>query len=974
MSIVRSSKFKKRVSLFLVLTMLLGVLPNWNIMLIQAAKENKAETPKASPDSGGVPPGTIIRLTTASAGADIIYTVDGTNPTTSSQAMVYTDDSVISVDADMTLKAYATGSDYFDSDIAVYTYTINQYTVTYQSNGGSAVSPAFGTVGKLLSKPIDPVYPHYILDGWYKDEACTDQWNFTTDTMPAKNITLYAKWHTNGQAEKPTASVKSGPVPPGTIVTLSTISTDAIILYTTDGTDPSIYSSSTLAYTSHTIISINGNLTLKALTMGTGYTDSEIVTYTYTSNQFTVTYQSNGGSPVATATATSGALLTKPFDPTYQGFGFDGWYKEESCINKWDFTKDTMPSNNMTLYAKWHKLDKASPPTASINSGGVPQGTTLKLTTLSQDATILYTTDGTDPAITSPSTLAYTDGTVISINKNLTLKAMTVGPNYINSDIATYDYFINQFIVTYQSNGGSAVGSTFATTGTLLTKPSNPIYPGYGFDGWFKEALCINQWDFTKDTMPANNITLYAKWHQIKKAATPIASVNPGGVVSGTTVKLSTLSSGALILYTTDGTDPSASSPTTLVYTSSTVISVTGNLTLKAMATGSGYINSDIAVFTYTINQFTVTFQTNGGSAIAPTNVAVGALLPKPSDPTHPGYMFNGWCKNPACTIEWNFSTDTVTADTTIYAYWTPIPVIFNDATITVGMGSAFAGLVKATGGSGSFTYSVTGGILPVGMTLSNSGVLSGTTMALGSYPLTITATDINNGLTDTAIITISVIQYHKADTPKASISSGSVTLGTNVSLTSASTGVTILYTLDGTDPSTSSSTTLAYTDSKIISVTGNMTLKAITVGSGYMNSDIATYTYYISRFTVTYQSNGGTTITSDTVATGVMLTKPTDPTYSDHVFGGWYKDSACTKQWNFTKDTMGLENIILYAKWYLLGDINMDGTVDILDVRIGMLYTVGGVTLTDLQIKIGDINNDQQLDVLDMKMLLLKV
>ena len=51
--------------------------------------------------------------------------------------------------------------------------------------------------------------------------------------------------------------------------------------------------------------------------------------------------------------------------------------------------------------------------------------------------------------------------------------------------------------------------------------------------------------------------------------------------------------------------------------------------------------------------------------------VAYGSTLTAPTAPTASGYTFGGWYKEAACTNAWNFSTDTVTADTVLYAKWT---------------------------------------------------------------------------------------------------------------------------------------------------------------------------------------------------------------------------------------------------------------------------------------------------------------
>ena len=69
------------------------------------------------------------------------------------------------------------------------------------------------------------------------------------------------------------------------------------------------------------------------------------------------------------------------------------------------------------------------------------------------------------------------------------------------------------------------------------------------------------------------------------------------------------------------------------------------------------------------------------------------------------------------------------------------------------------------------------------------------------------------------------------------------------------------------------------------------------------------------TRYTVTFDSQGGSAVSSQTVDEGSKLTAPTAPTKSGYTFGGWYKDSACNNAWNFATDTV-TANTTLYAKW----------------------------------------------------------
>ncbi|MCM1368472.1 MAG: InlB B-repeat-containing protein [Roseburia sp.] len=77
---------------------------------------------------------------------------------------------------------------------------------------------------------------------------------------------------------------------------------------------------------------------------------------------------------------------------------------------------------------------------------------------------------------------------------------------------------------------------------------------------------------------------------------------------------------------------------------------------------------------------------------------------------------------------------------------------------------------------------------------------------------------------------------------------------------------------------------------------------------------------------TVTFNSNGGSSVDEQTIAEGGKATKPTDPTKDNYNFGGWYSDSALTKAFDF--DTAVTANTTLYAKWDAVSNI-VTGSVD---------------------------------------------
>ena len=82
-------------------------------------------------------------------------------------------------------------------------------------------------------------------------------------------------------------------------------------------------------------------------------------------------------------------------------------------------------------------------------------------------------------------------------------------------------------------------------------------------------------------------------------------------------------------------------------------------------------ITSAMTLYAKWTKSFTVTFNSQGGTAVASQEVGQGNKIIKPTDPTYSGYTFNGWYKEANCTNAWDFSTDVVTSALTLYAKWT---------------------------------------------------------------------------------------------------------------------------------------------------------------------------------------------------------------------------------------------------------------------------------------------------------------
>ena len=121
-----------------------------------------------------------------------------------------------------------------------------------------------------------------------------------------------------------------------------------------DGTEAKPTHTESLTYgSSYSVASplITG-YTADKLTVSGSMPDSDVtVDVTFTAKDYTVTYESNGGSTVPSQTVKYNETASKPADPTKSGYTFAGWYTEEKLTNKYDFA--TPVTGNITLYAKW---------------------------------------------------------------------------------------------------------------------------------------------------------------------------------------------------------------------------------------------------------------------------------------------------------------------------------------------------------------------------------------------------------------------------------------------------------------------------------------------------------------------------------------------------------------------------------------------------------------------------------------------
>ena len=220
---------------------------------------------------------------------------------------------------------------------------IEKFTITFDTDGGSAVkSQTIGT-GKKVTKPTNPTKKGYVFVEWQLNEEAYD---FSTPVT--SDITLTAKWIDEASVEKFTVTFNTDG---GSVVNVQTVIKGA---KATKPADP----------TKEGYAFVEWQLNGKTYNFNTVVTSNITLTAKWNQQKYTVTFNSNGGSAVSSQTINSGAKATKPTNPTREGYIFVEWQLNGSAFNF-----NTVITNNITLTAKWEQ-NAVQKYTVTFNSNG----------------------------------------------------------------------------------------------------------------------------------------------------------------------------------------------------------------------------------------------------------------------------------------------------------------------------------------------------------------------------------------------------------------------------------------------------------------------------------------------------------------------------------------------------------------------------------------------------------------------------
>ncbi len=575
----------------------------------------------------------------------------------------------------------------------VIRYKRLSYQLTWNANGGTIDGKNERIDSLLFGAPI--VAPTVVREGY----ECSGWGGLNVETMPASDLSVVALW---GAGEVTYTVEHKG-----------------------EGTDGGY-----IALASQTLTGVTGSQTAAAAKEFTGFAAPEsieqqtiaadgttTVTIIYKQNSYRLIWDANGGTINGKAADTVpvgyGVAISRPAEPSQKGYTFLGWEPEVPA---------TMPAKDTAFHAKWDTLTytisfkdtagstfaMANPIEYTVNDEIVIENpekagytflgwTGGKWETATQNIVIKndvgdfelkanwsanvvgYTVrhnfedlqGGYSIVESEPSSGATDDWTAAAAmtRTGFTLRESIVQQRIKADESTIIDiYYIRDSYTLTWKDGDETIDSEDIKFEATVTMHSSLTRDGYTFKGWSD----------TLTTMPAASTTLTAVW-AINQYTITFES-NDGSAVDAITADYDAA--------VTAPTDPTRTGytfkgwATTATATADDVVAIASKMPVD----GATYY----AV--WAINQYTITFNSNGGSAVASITADYDAAVTAPADPTRTGYTFKGWATTATATAD-----DVVTiaskmpvGGATYFAVWA-----INQYTIAV---TAANGTVSGTG------------------------------------------------------------------------------------------------------------------------------------------------------------------------------------------------------------------------------------------------------------------------------------
>ncbi len=549
-------------------------------------------------------------------------------------------------------------------------------------------------------------------------------------------------------------------------------------------------------------------------------------------------------------------------NPSKTGYTFAGWYSDADLSVVADTTVETNSIGNLAFYAKW------TPTVYTVtyvlydgtNSGSNPASYTIEdeitLAAATKDG---YSFGGwfTDSAFENA-----IDKIALGSTGNMTLYAKW--------------YYTGT--VTFETNGGSNIEPITQEYGTVLVAPEDPVRDHYTFAGWYSDEDLQTEYVF--GTMPDVDFTLYAKWTAVEYNITYVLN----GGENGSNPDAYTVESAFDFAPATKTGYTFVAWYTAPDFTSAPVSSIAagtfGDMTLYA---------------NYSINSYTISFDSAGGSAVTSITQEYNTAVSAPAAPSRNGYSFNGWLteageafvfdKIPAydvaLTADWELIEYTITYNLNggVNASANPAYYTIEDEIVTFAAptrrGYAFIGWFT----DGDYTEEITE--IPTG--------------SYGEVEI--------HAKWEIIIYEITYVGVDGLDNPNPS----EYTVEDDITFADI---FRLGYTYHG-----------LYAESEFQTVVTGIPQGTIGDVAVYAKYTVNTYNVWLdgkdeADYTVSFDLGGASgSIASQHIVGDTALEYPAIPERSGYLFGGWYQTEDCTgNAYDFTSSVRS--DITLYAKW----------------------------------------------------------
>ena len=592
-----------------------------------------------------------------------------------------------------------------DMNVFAY-YEAKEYIIAFDENGGSEIEDIKGEFEKTISMPEDPNKEGYVVEGWYKNAALTDKWNFSKDTVPLNGLTLYVKWivedysinyelnggknhfdaPTSYNIESEAISLKA-PEKEGYMFIGWFDKNEGGNLFNeiVKGSlgDKVAYArwqakSDTGYKIQHYKQNSNGEgYYLVETEAYQGVTDSSVESKAKSYDGFELNVNADGTLTRGKIKGDGSLTMKLYYDRIKYKVVFrdydDSILKSEMVMYESDAKPPTAERSGYTFIDWSGTFDNVVSDITIKAVYEVNTDTAYKVEHYKQDVdgvgyTLAETQDltGTTDTVATAEDKAYVGFT---FDKDIEGTVQSGNVEGDGSLILKLYYDRNEYSVVFKDHDG-----TVLKTESVLYEgdAAAPVAArtGYVFDGWDGMYEHITSSRVLTATYKPGTDTAYKAEHYKQDVDGLGYTLAETQYLAGTTDTVATAEDKAYLGFTFDK-DIEAT-------VQSGNIEGDGSLVLKLY---------------YDRNEYQISFGTGAGSLVETVSGVFGGLLLKPDDPTNEGHVFEGWYKDELFENKWDFNLDTIPASNiTLYANWIkPSP---NGMLLDADAGSDFIGVL----------------------------------------------------------------------------------------------------------------------------------------------------------------------------------------------------------------------------------------------------------------------------------------